>query len=423
MAKLGHPGRSALRVKSVSKLAIVLLLAAVAAWTSFAVSAASILRAIRPDLALEFLPFDARAKARSAELHLATASRDRSAVGEAADLARSALERDPTVVSAWRTLALTTGVNGNGALSARLFHFAESLSRRDLPTQLWLIEDRVAANDVPAALEHYDIALRTSSASADMLLPVMVAATSEASMVSPIARLLATDPPWRREFLGRLVENAPSPANAVAIVAAFNRPGTIADRDLLTYFVDKLVGRRAFDEAWQIYRLLDASAPVHPGALRNGDFERRNLVPPFDWQLEGGDGIGSEQRQLDHAGAGASLYVYSDGRDGVVARQVLAAPAGDYVLSAQIGAVEGETPVGLSWQVACGNANGSVLAQGRIDQVGSLRQFALPVHVPSSDCPAQWLFVGVLHRGDSEQASAWVDSVRLSPSGARLLVH
>jgi len=418
MARSGRSGRASIRARDITRIAAIVLVAVAAAWLSFAVSASSVLRSVRPDLALEFMPIDARAKARSAELELTATPGDREAVARAGALARSSLGRDPTVVAAWRTLALVEGVGGNANLSARLFNFAESRSRRDLPTQLWMIENRVAANDIDGALDHYDIALRTSSASADVLLPVMISATGQNDMVGPISRLVASDPPWRRQFIGRLVESAPSPANAVAIIEAFSRAHPVPDRDLLTFFVTKLVERRAFNEAWRVYGLLTPRAPASPAVLRNADFEQPNPVPPLDWKLEDNEGRGADQRQLDNAGAGKSLYVYTEGSSGVVAWQAMTAPAGAYVLRAQAGPVEGETPAGLTWRVTCANANGTVLGESRVDRVTQRAQFQMPVRIPAGDCPFQWLYLEVRQGSETGPTSAWVDSVRFAPAGA-----
>jgi len=237
-------------------------------------------------------------------------------------------------------------------------------------------------------------------------------------MVGPISRLVAGDPPWRRQFIGRLVESAPSPANAVAIIETFTRSHPVPDRDLLTFFVTKLVERRAFNEAWRVYGLLTPRAPARPEVLRNADFEQPNPVPPLDWQLEDNDGRGADERQLDNAGAGKSLYAYTEGSNGVVAWQAMTAPAGAYLLRAQAGSVEGEAPAGLTWRVTCANAGGTVLAESRIDRVSRRGQFQMPVRVPSGDCPVQWLYLEIRSGAETGPTSAWVDAVRLAPAGA-----
>ncbi|MFV3464693.1 hypothetical protein ACNJFH_21305, partial [Mycobacterium tuberculosis] len=87
-------------------------------------------------------------------------------------LAQAALQRDPMSVRAVSTLAFLAAEKGNAVQAARLLAYSERLSRRDLPTQLALIETKVQANDVVGALVHYDRALRTSKTSEAILVPV-----------------------------------------------------------------------------------------------------------------------------------------------------------------------------------------------------------------------------------------------------------
>src|SRR6218665_1950880 len=67
------------------------------------VSGANILRADRPDRAITFQPWDARAHARAAQKLVANVDLGNARFREVERLALEALRRDPTVVSAWRT--------------------------------------------------------------------------------------------------------------------------------------------------------------------------------------------------------------------------------------------------------------------------------------------------------------------------------
>jgi len=158
------------------RIAIAAVAAIGLSWLTVAVSAANALRQVRPDLAHRIMPFDARANAGLAEQASVRMAQDRAARATAAGLAREALSRDVTVVAAWRTLGLELETEGRRGDAERLIRFAERLSRRDLPTQLWLIEANVARNDIEGALAHYNIALRTSQAAADVLFPILVQA-------------------------------------------------------------------------------------------------------------------------------------------------------------------------------------------------------------------------------------------------------
>src|SRR5262249_7177342 len=72
----------------------------------------------------------------------------------------------------------------------RLFELSSAISRRSLPTRLWLIQRSVDHGDVAGALENFDIALRTSTAAPDALFPVLATASSDPGLAQPLARLL-----------------------------------------------------------------------------------------------------------------------------------------------------------------------------------------------------------------------------------------
>src|SRR3546814_17422634 len=67
-------------------------------------------------------------------------------------------------------------MHGDRAGGERLLAYSQTLSRRDLRTQLMAIELAVARDDIPSALRHYDIALRTKKNAPDLLFPVLTSA-------------------------------------------------------------------------------------------------------------------------------------------------------------------------------------------------------------------------------------------------------
>lgn len=291
-------------------------------WLSVAVSGSSSMRAVRPDLALKFQPLDARAHARAAELQIVRSQR-RSNIDAAERFALAALQRDVTVAAAWRTLGVAALARNERNKAEQMFRFAGAVSHRDLPTQLWLIEDRVQRNDIVGALRHYDIALRTTRASHDILLPILVGATADDGIVRPLLSLLNTAPPWRYAFLERLGRDPPHAGNLVRIIERTRSSATADETSLWPLAMRTLVERRQVESALRIYRLLSHSRA--PGALlRNGNFDASNAYPPFDWQLQDESGLGAEQRPSAGGSGNLRLYVRaSSGSGGMVARQLL----------------------------------------------------------------------------------------------------
>ena len=121
-------------------------------------------------------------------------------------LAQAALRQDPTAVSAVATLGLQTGLRGDVVHTRRLFDYAQRLSRRDIRTQLWAIEDAVARDDIPAALHHYDIALRTIPMASDLLFPILAGALDQSAIRTNIVLTLRQQPTpqWGPKFISFL---------------------------------------------------------------------------------------------------------------------------------------------------------------------------------------------------------------------------
>jgi len=392
------------------RILLILLGAFAVGWVVAAAGMAALSRNARPDLALRFMPSDARAQAKAAEQVLSRRGGRRGNVDEAERLARRALQRDPTIVVAWRTLGLVATMRRQDQRAAQLFHISERMSRRDLPTQLWLIEEKVQQNDIVGALRHYDAALRTSPSSAELLMPILVSASEGSAVAASLVQLLASGPPWLRAFLVALSEHVPPGEKVAALLEAMHRARPITDRDIVGSIVFQLVDRREFGPAWRVYRLLGNRA----GLLRNGEFDGTAPLAPFDWQMEARSELEAQQRPLDDSGADWALLIHADGgNSGPVARQLLLLPAGAYALEAVAGAIEGTAPAALRWEIACANPEATSLAGFEIPPLNAGgRPHRVDFRVPSG-CPAQWLRLGARAEDGSGGADAWVDSATI----------
>jgi hypothetical protein len=398
----------------VLRIIAVLGFAVAAGWLTMAVSAAGVFRSVRPDLVLKLQPADARAHATLADRAARQVASDRLAAPRIGRLATAALQRDPTIVAAWRLLALSAGLQGHENLSARLFFFSQRLSRRDLPTQLWMIEWRVRQNDVAGALRHYDIALRTSPSSSELLMPILVAATSEPKIIDPLAAVLRRDPPWSRSFYTRFAEGAPSAENAVRLLAQIGRDRGLSNREALVPLVARFAERGHGAAALQVYRLVGGGDGGAPGLIRNGGFERSNVVPPLDWQLSEEAEYGAVQEPIENAGQGTVLSIRAEsGAGGTVARQMLVLRPGAYRLRLRGGRVVDRLPARLYWSLKCAGGSREPL----LDSGFSPGAVAATFRVPATQCQAQWLEIGVLGDSREQGVGAWIDAVRVEQSG------
>jgi hypothetical protein len=370
---------------------------------------AGVARNRAPDLALRWSPGDARALVNKA---FADAGKPKSQ-RQARQMANASVARDATLPQAFVTLGLLEEVATPRA--RRLVGHAEELSRRDLPTQLWLIEDFVRRNDIAGALRHYDVALRTSKRAEEILYPVLASAITDTSIRDELVRSLAKRPAWRRNFILYAVEKSPDPSAVADLFFAAASAKQPLDGDAAVLLVSRLVSGGNPTAAWRLYRAT-IGARDRELLVRNGGFERQPDGTSFDWLLADEYDVWAKRSGAPSGGLRLELGS-AGGAGGSVARQLLTLSPGNYQLNLRAGAVEGQSPAEIYAALTC--APGGVQIQQTVvpieKQAGSV--VTLNFSVPRDKCPAQWLIFKM--RGDEEpvERSGWIDAIDIRQGG------
>ena len=386
MATVSIPSQSR-RWQTGTRIAVALALAlAVLGITAIRSNLAFVLARTSPDLAIRLDPKNAEAASAEAE-NLLRAHKDRTTRLRAEELAKQALARDPTAASAVRILAIAAAIDGRESDARRFLALSESLSRRDIQTQLMLIEDAVQHNRVDEAVHHYDIALRTSREIRGLLFPVLVQATSQPEVARVLTATLTAKPDWSDAFVDVISRSASDIGSAAAFLAASAQAGAHLPPPAVAILVGRLVDHKQFGAAWRLYL---ASYPARHQALRDRYFAQANqIVSPtwFDWVLYPIEGHAPQVIELP---AGTRLRVEApNGAAGNVARQLLMLVPGRYRIDAQLfnrATDSGAVTIGLT----CAT-NGKVLgvmALPSADVAGRTMSFNTAV---PTDCEAQWL--------------------------------
>lgn len=306
---------------------------------------------------------------------------------EADRLARLALIQDPTAVAAIATLGINAQIRGDTAAARRLFAFSHKLSRRDLRTRLWLIEDAVGREDVDGALRNYDIALRTSRHAPDLLFPVLANAISDPEIRASLERTLAAQPVWTQGFIDFIPANGPDPRATARLFKGLGRAGVPLSEAARTSIINVLVAHRFVDDAWSYY------ASQHRGAdLRRSRDPRFTASPDhpslFDWvPAAGNPGILASIQRGEEGGIFDFAAPPSVG--GALLQQLQMLPPGSYVLeglSSGIDQPESSLPY---WTLSCleGRELGRVALPNSAQAKG---RFAGRFIVPEG-CPVQYL--------------------------------
>lgn len=387
---------------------------AVLGYESVAFSIAQVTARSRPEAADASVFYDGRLSAAHAAA-LITPTITAAERVQAGALSRAALRRDPTAVSAAATLGVVTLARNNTADARRLLAYAQMLSRRNVQTQLWSIEDAVERGDVPGALRWYDIALRTKPSLSEILYPVLAEASRDATIRTALVRTLAGKPPWSDSYVGFAAGQKDDPMSTAALFAGLRARGVAIPPAAQTSVVSVLLDAGNIDEAWRYY------AAIRPGATRTRARDPRftallETPSAFDWTTLSDNSISASIQRTRDGGAFEFSAPASIG--GAVLQQVQLLPPGTYRLSGHSDGIAQDARSLPYWTLTC-RADGREL--GRVGVPNSAQAggtFAGTLTVPAN-CPVQTLTLFAPASDAIGGTAGQIDRVALVPQSAR----
>jgi hypothetical protein len=382
------------------------------------VSVAGEFRTKLPRLALAWVPLDADARTALAA-NLVAMSSDPKAHAAARDLARDALRRSALSPIALRAVGLSfaSGDGADPARAALLLKEAERLSRRDQPTQIWLIQYHLRRQDMPAAMRQMDIALRSASSGSVTLFGWLALASEDDRIAHEVGVRLRARPEWGMSFFNYMIGNSRNPARTAYFAREFLDPSNPEHLEQLKAFLARLGEDGQYELAWDVRshfgRALRLSAADEAGIV-DGDFEGARAYAPFAWSLAEEGDLWSA-RQAGPGGRGHVLAVVAhSGRSGEAARQLVRLQPGGYRLTARAGNVPEDPFERPEIRVRCAGADEEqALLRLRPERSGAQARalagsFSIPAH-----CPFQWLTIAVAGDGPEPELVPWVDDIRV----------
>lgn len=387
------------------------MIAALLIWGAIVVGISGIARAGNPELALWASPTDSRALSNLAD-RLLIEKQSSANLARSQQLARAALLGDPTNVAALRLLGFAAPEKDQLAI----FELSNRLSRRDLATQLWLIDYYVGREDAPRALAHYDSALRTSSIAPQLLFPVLAKASGDKVLAPQIAGVLAKRPSWAMPFLNDLLFSSPSPDTLLIIFKRVAHSGPKLPQTLTDGLTARMLRDYRFDLMRDAYGVAGGTDQSVGMRVTNGDFSADSALLPFDWAFTADANVFAGRVPSETVANNFRLSVQvAGGNSAEAARQLLMLPPGRYSLSSIAGLVPSPQQGQFIWQLTCATKAGTkfhemMLPPAPNTGVASKSEFS----VPGSNCPAQWLSLRVATRTDGEDLDAWVDNVAVT---------
>lgn len=382
--------------------------AAVVGYFSITFSLAQIAIGQDPALAYRLAPYDGRVTAAYAT-SLAGNDASPASRGRADQLAKLALRQDPTAVDAAATLGLNAELRGDNAAARRYFTYAQRLSRRNLRTQLWMIEDAVGRGDVAAALHQYDITLRVFPNLSEVLYPVLASATTDTAVRAELIKTLAGRPLWGESFVNFMAGGGPDPRSTATLFTELRRAGVSVPVSARAGVVNALIATGELDAAWSYYRTL------RPGAERNQSrdprFEGASEAPSqFDWVA-----INDVTGPTTAIQGGLFDFAAPASVGGPMLQQFQLLPPGTYRLAGHTRGIEQLPTARPYWVLRC--QDGREL--GRVEVPNSSTaggDFAGMFSVPAG-CPLQKLLLMGRPSDAVSGLSGQIDRVALMPAG------
>lgn len=361
--------------------------AVVAASVTAVQSFAYATRSEAPERAYRIAPWDGRIAAALSTKETSVAEPNAAQLADAVRHATEARVTEPLAVSAIASLGIASQFDGDAAVPRRMFAYSNRLSRRDLRTRLWAIEDAVAREDIPDALRNYDIALRTSRRAPEMLFPILSGAIGDPSIAQGMVDLLATKPPWGESFVAQLADSDLPATTIEQFYRRASAKGIFIAPSAEAAVVDSLIRSGAYGQAWAYYRRIRQG--VDPRRSRNPDFADTVESPsPFDWRVTADQpGVSASLQLID--GSGIFDFSAPSTVGATVLHQFQLLPPGRYRLEGISIGVEQTLSARPYWSLAC--IDGREL--NRIDLPNSSEaggRFAGEFQVDNA-CPVQML--------------------------------
>lgn len=361
-----------------------------------------------PAVAMRFWPSNGPAMAAKADHLMATAPAQN--LERAAQLARQSIASEGPTARAIRVLALATPDK-----APALIAIAQRLSRRELGAQLWLIEDRVAANDIAGALQHYDLALRTNKGIQQTLFARLRPALANADIRRNLAPYLRRDALWMLDFIyGAAMDSSSTKAVAQIAVETGGLPATPSYRALEPEILTRLAGPNGDVRLLAQFLRVVRGAPANQAT--NVAFSPSDVAARYGalgWAASSASGAGSEF-VADGKRITLRAFALPDESGGVASRMVLLRPGRYRFSSVQTLAASGRGS-SARWSLSCRHD-----ATERVVWMSSpLGQG--PTHVNTtldvpSDCPIQTLRLNLTGPQNDGQLDVAVKAIDLVPT-------
>lgn len=325
------------------------------------------IRVASPTAALAWRPNDGPTLVRIVDSDIEAEPNRAFRPSEAAALTASLVDH-PLNSGALRLLASHLESEGNAVESEAIMLLSDRASRRDMLTQLWLIERSVAKNDVNDAIRHYHAALSVHPELGTLLYPVLSSALAFPDVQNALRQYVSSEAPWMPGFINFASTSAQTgDLYALTVPVAPKLVGDSYQTSIAT-IIHRLAVAGKTDSSLKLVRQI---APNSLNDLTNLSLRasaQETRLGKFIWTFSQSDGV---QTSFDEGeGLSISLTPPFDGE--IAARDVLVRPSALYQVAYRVDYVHDSPPPQIVWQASCILESGTSVVSRHLHTPGSV---------------------------------------------------
>jgi len=328
---------------------------------------------------------------------------------KAGEAAREALAADLTQVEAMAIYGAAANARGDSEAAGAIMRASDSLSKRNLLTRLWLIEDAARREQLPDMLRNIDVALRVSATAQNQMFPFLARALAEPAMVPDFVEVLRREPPWTEAFLYTAATSGYGTKNLARIYLALDKPYAHEGQELSSLVMEQLVAQKAYAEAFEFERGLTGTRSIGT-QVTDPTFARHEGLEPLTWLLTSTADFDAARSTDSFGNTGLDLLSSGSGAD-TVARQLLGLRPGRYRFANAVTSDYGEINIELEWRLRCAESDAVI---GRF----TVAEDKSKVWTVPASCAFQWLELYADAAGTVSSETVFVRPVRLERLGA-----
>lgn len=258
------------------------------------------------------------------------------------------LERDPLSKVALRVFGTAEAIVEHEDAARDYMTLAERVSRRDTPTQIWMILDKASHRNLPGTIAHYDKALSISSAASSLLYDSLTKALAFPEIDPQLAPYLHKGRSWTDGFVLYATQNIENVADLGRILAAAAPLPPSSQRDVILRQVLEKYGKQGDIAGARTFAIsmMHAKASVLDNFALNEQTTNEGFAP-LTWTIPA-DGM----MAVAFAGEDVEAIAPPDTSGGLLTRTMSIEP-GRYRLQHAVNYPEGGEPLSLAWRATC----------------------------------------------------------------------